>query len=68
MAGAMVFADYVGDGSDLEVWIHEALDVMAAHGIPDSYAGIWRNYLTAWNALPRLSSAATARRQRFESR
>ncbi|WP_156747570.1 transglycosylase SLT domain-containing protein, partial [Nocardia sp. 852002-51244_SCH5132740] len=30
---------------NLDGWIHNALDIMAAHGIPGSYNGIYRNIM-----------------------
>ncbi|WP_157122073.1 transglycosylase SLT domain-containing protein, partial [Nocardia violaceofusca] len=30
---------------NLDGWIHNALDIMAAHGIPGSYDGIYRNVM-----------------------
>lgn len=37
---------------DLDGWILEALDVMAAHGIPGSYEGIYRNVMRESSGNP----------------
>lgn len=37
---------------NLDGWIHQAMDIMAAHGIPGSYAGIYRNVLRESSGNP----------------
>ncbi|MEV4973246.1 transglycosylase SLT domain-containing protein [Streptomyces scopuliridis] len=38
--------------NDLDGWIRESLDVMAAHGIPGSYDGIYRNIMRESSGNP----------------
>ncbi|WP_067892926.1 transglycosylase SLT domain-containing protein [Nocardia vaccinii] len=37
---------------NLDGWIHQALDIMSAHGIPGSYEGIYRNILRESSGNP----------------
>lgn len=37
---------------NLDGWIHQAMDIMAAHGIPGSYEGIYRNVLRESSGNP----------------
>ncbi|MGV9681027.1 transglycosylase SLT domain-containing protein, partial [Nocardia sp. NPDC003482] len=37
---------------NLDGWIHQALDIMAAHGIPGSYEGIMRNIIRESSGNP----------------
>ncbi|KZM71293.1 transglycosylase SLT domain-containing protein [Nocardia terpenica] len=38
---------------NLDGWIHHALDIMTAHGIPGSYDGIYRNVMRESSGNPR---------------
>ncbi|MBF6330819.1 transglycosylase SLT domain-containing protein [Nocardia transvalensis] len=38
---------------NLDGWIHQALDIMSAHGIPGSYDGIFRNIMRESTGNPR---------------
>uniref|UniRef100_UPI000B331E42 transglycosylase SLT domain-containing protein n=1 Tax=Nocardia miyunensis TaxID=282684 RepID=UPI000B331E42 len=37
---------------NLDGWIHQAMDIMAVHGIPGSYNGIYRNILRESSGNP----------------
>ncbi|WP_433567458.1 transglycosylase SLT domain-containing protein [Nocardia sp. CA-151230] len=45
LSGAKVVAESGVHGSDLDGWISQALDIMAAQGIPGSYDAIHRNIM-----------------------